>query len=157
MDFFTIFKMRFLSFFRDVFVYHTSSLEFRAKVLASVIATNKAITPCEDEILKDIAKNIYKNDKARANILVQVTKEYVDKIIEKNELDINSLIKNIDTQLSSTKRFAYKINIKELKRLAECNKDEEETYILQKRVIEFLQLEIKEYSCKKSLKTKSTK
>ena len=149
MEIWTIFKMRFLSFFRDVFVYHTSSLEFRAKILASVIAINKGITECEKEILKDIAKKIYKNDKARTNILVQVTKEYVDKIIEKNELDINSLIKNIDNQLASTKRFAYKINIKELKRLVECNKDDEETYILQKRIIEFLQLEIKEYSCKK--------
>jgi hypothetical protein len=143
---FTFLKIRFLSFFRDIFVYHTSSLEFRAKIIASVIAIKYGINECEENILQDIAKKTYKKDEARANLLVQVTKEYINKIIEKNELDINDLIKNIDTTLKNSKRFAYKINIKELKRFLECSQDDEEINIIQQRIIEFLQLEIKEYS-----------
>jgi len=146
MKLFTFLKTRFLSFFRDIFVYHTSSLEFRAKILASVIAIKHGINECEEEILEDIAKKTYKDDEARADLLVQVTKEYVNKIIDKNELDINDLIKNIDSTLKNSKRFAYKINIKELKRFLECSKDDEEINIIQQRIIEFLQLEIKEYS-----------
>jgi hypothetical protein len=145
-DILTAMKIRFLSFFRDIFVHHTSSLEFRAKLLASVIAIKEGITECEHDILEEIAFRIYKNDPARAYLLMQVTKEYIDKIIEKNELDLNALIKNIDNALQSSKRFAYKINIKDLKRFLECSKDDEETNIIQKRIIEFLQLEIKEYS-----------
>jgi hypothetical protein len=143
---FTYLKTRFLSFFRDIFVYHTSSLEFRAKIIASVIAIKHGLNECEEEILQDIAKKTYKNDEARANLLIEVTKEYINKIIDKNELDINALIKNIDTTLKNSKRFAYKINIKELKRFLECSKDNEEINIIQQRIIEFLQMEIKEYS-----------
>ncbi len=139
-------KIKFLSFFRDIFVYHTSSLEFRAKVIASVIAIKYGINECEERILEDLAYKTYKNDKARAKLLIQVTKEYVTKIIDKNELDINSLIRNIDNTLKSTKRLVYKINIKELKRFLECSEDSEEIHTIQKRIIEFLQLEIKEYS-----------
>jgi len=149
MKLFTFLKTRFLSFFRDIFVYHTSSLEFRAKIIASVIAIKHGINECEEEILEDIAKKTYKNDEARAELLIQVTKEYINKInkiIDKNELDINALIKNIDNELKNSKRFAYKINIKELKRFLECSKDDEEINIIQQRIIEFLQLEIKEYS-----------
>ena len=146
MKIFTYLKIRFLSFFRDIFVYHTSSLEFRAKIIASVIAIKHGINECEEEILEDIAKKTYKNDEARAKLLIEVTKEYINKIIEKNELDINDLIKNIDTTLKNSKRFAYKINIKELKRFLECSKDDEEINIIQQRIIEFLQMEIKEYS-----------
>jgi len=146
LDFFTAIKTRFLSFFRDIFVYHTSSLEFRAKVIAVVIAVKENINECEEDILKDIAKKTYKKDPARAHLLIQVTKEYINKITEKNELDINALIKNIDSTLKSSKRFAYKINIKELKRFLECTKDDEDINLMQQRVIEFLQLEIKDYS-----------
>lgn len=146
MDIFKIIKIRFLLFFRDLFVYHTSSLEFRAKVYATVIAIKDGMCECEEEILKDIAKRIYKKDEARAELLLQVTKEYVNKIIEKNELDINALIKNIDKELKNSNRFAQKISIKDLKRFLECSGIDEETKIIQTRIIEFLQLEIKEFS-----------
>jgi len=139
-------KIRFLSFFRDIFVYHTSSLEFRAKVIASVIAIKHGINECEEKILEELAYKTYKDDKARSELLIQVTKEYISKIIEKNELDINSLIKNIDNTLKNHKRLAYKINIKELKKFLECTESNEEIHIIQKRIIEFLQLEIKEYT-----------
>jgi len=139
-------KIKFLLFFRDIFVHHTSSLEFRAKVYASVIAIKDGMVECEELILKDIAKSIYKNDSARCELLVQVTKEYVDKIVEKNELNINTLIKNIDYELKKSSRFVHKINIEELKRFISCNCDDEEITIIQERVIEFLELEIKEYS-----------
>ena len=127
-------KIRFLSFFRDIFVYHTSSLEFRAKIIASVIAIRDGINECEENILEELAYKTYKDDKARSELLIQVTKEYISKIIEKNELDINSLIKNIDNTLKSHKRLAYKINIIELKKFLECSKEIEEIHIIQKRI-----------------------
>jgi len=146
MDIFKIIKIRFLLFFRDIFVYHTSSLEFRAKVYASVIAIKNGMTKCEEDLLNEIGLRIYKKDSARASLLVHVTKEYVNKIIEKNELDINALIKNIDQELKKSSRFAYKINIKDLKNFLDCSSGDEETRIIQSRIIEFLQLEIKEFS-----------
>ncbi len=146
MKFSEIVKIKFLSFFRDIFVYHTSSLEFRAKVIASVITIRDGINECEENILEKLAYKTYKNDKARSELLIQITKEYISKIIEKNELDINSLIRNIDSTLKSNKRLVYKINIKELKKFLDCSKKTEEIYTIQKRIIEFLQLEIKEYS-----------
>lgn len=146
MKFSEIVKIKFLSFFRDIFVYHTSSLEFRAKVVASVIAIRYGINECEEEILEELAYKTYKDDKARSELLIQITKEYISKIIERNELDINSLIRNIDITLKNNKRLAYKINIKELKKFLVCSEEHEEIHTIQKRIIEFLQLEIKEYS-----------
>ena len=144
MSIFSMFKIKFLSFFRDIFIYHTSSLEFRAKIFAAVISVNNKINECEEKILTELSNKIYKNS-ARAQLLVQVTHEYIDKIVEKNELDLNALIKNIDNDIKEHKRFAYKINIKDLKRFLECNIDEE-IQIIQQRIIEFLQSEIKEYT-----------
>jgi hypothetical protein len=148
MNFFRFIKIRFLLFFRDIFVYHTSSLEFRAKVYASVIAVKGYMDECEEEILKDISNRIYRSDKARSLLLILVTKEYIDKIIEKNGLDINALIKNIDIELKKSNRFAYKINIEDLKRFLACKNSDKDVNIIQKRVIEFLQMEIKEYTSK---------
>ncbi len=146
MSLFELIKIRFLSFFRDIFVYHTNSLEFRAKIIASVVAIRNSINKCEEEHLYKLAYKTYKNDDARAKILIQITKEYISKIIEKNELDINSLIKNIDDTIKKSKKLVYKINIKELKKFLNCTENDEEIHIIQKRIIEFLQSEIREYS-----------
>ena len=144
MSIFSLFKIKFLSFFRDIFIYHTSSLEFRAKVFASIISVNNNMDSCEEKILVELSEKIYKS-RARAQLLVQVTQEYIHKIVEKNELDLNALIKNIDNDIKNHKRFAYKINIKDLKRFLECTSDKEEK-IIQIRIIEFLQSEIKEFT-----------
>ena len=82
----------FLSFFREGFLYHYSSLEFRAKLLAAMIAIDKKIDECEEKILQEIASQTYKNNEARVYVLINTTKEYVDKVIQKNGLDLNELI-----------------------------------------------------------------
>ncbi len=135
----------FLSFFRENFLYHHSSLEFRAKLLAAMIAVDKKVDDCEEKILKEIAKEIYKDDEARIYVLISTTKEYVEKIIQKNGLDLNELILHINKDLKEAKRFHQKIDIKQLEKLLICSKDDEEKYLTQKRIIEFLQNQIDEY------------
>ncbi len=132
----------FLSFFREVFVYHNSSLEFRAKLLAAMIGANQHMDECELKILETIAKEIYPEDEARVDVLVRTTKEYVKKIIEKNGLELNELIKSIDKELKEEKRFCEKINIERLSRLLVCSKGDEETQLTQTRILEYLQNEI---------------
>jgi len=136
----------FLSFFREGFLYHYSSLEFRAKLLAAMIAIDKKIDECEEKILQEIASQIYKNNEARVYVLINTTKEYVDKVIQKNGLDLNELILEIDKDLKKVKRFYKKINIQQLEKFLECSKDNEEKQITQKHVLEFLQNQIDEHN-----------
>ncbi len=139
----------FLSFFREVFVYHNSSLEFRAKLLAAMIGANQHMDECELKILDQIAKEIYPDDEARVDVLTRTTQEYVKKIIENNGLELNELIKSIDRELREESRFCEKINIERLSRFLECSHDDEETQLTQTRILEYLQSEIESYKDKK--------
>ncbi|NOX15411.1 MAG: hypothetical protein GXP61_05225 [Epsilonproteobacteria bacterium] len=137
------FSTRFLSFFREIFVYHHKSLEFRAKVFASMIASNKKDDNIEYEILRKIAKEIYK-DEHRINVLVETTKEYVEKIINVKSLNIDSLIIDINKEIRLNPRFIRKINIRHLKSfLVEKNHTNEDTNLLQRRIIEYFKNEMK--------------
>ncbi|MCH9814137.1 MAG: hypothetical protein K0U47_09375 [Epsilonproteobacteria bacterium] len=139
-------KAWFLSFFRDIFVYHNSSLEFRAKLLAVIIGANRCIDECETDLLSEIAKEIYPDDEARFDVLVNTTKEYVKKIIEHNGLDLNELLMSIHCDLKEVKRFHEKIDIAQLERFLVCSENDEETYITQVRIIEFLENAIKDFN-----------
>ncbi len=134
-------KTFFLSFFRELFVYHHTSLEFRAKLFASMIASNKVDNSCEYLVLKKIAKEIYKDDEYRVDVLVHTTKEYVNKIIQNDLLDIDHLLLDIDKELKRHKRFVNKINMNHLRSFYACNGDEE-TILLQTRILEFYESEI---------------
>jgi len=136
----------FLSFFREIFVYHNSSLEFRAKLLAAIIGSNKKINLCEEGILEEVAKEIYPEDEVRVDVLINTTKEFVEKIIEKNGLDVNELILSINKDLKEVKRFHQKIDIPMLERFLTCNKDDKETYMTQVRIIEFLNKSIQDFN-----------
>ncbi len=138
-------KAWFLSFFRELFVYHNSSLEFRAKLLAVMIGVNKDISECESDLLTDVARQIYKDDEARIDVLVNTTKEYVKKIIEDNGLDINELIMSIRQDLKDIRRFHQKIDIEQLKRFLSCCEDDD-TNITQTRIIEFLENSIENFN-----------
>jgi len=135
-------KIFFLSFFRELFVYHHTSLEFRAKLFASMIASNKIDNSCEYETLKKIAKEIYDDDEYRVDVLVHTTKEYVNKIVENDSIDIDDLLIDIDKQLKRHKRFVTKINMDHLRSFYSCNGDED-TILLQTRILEFYEDEIK--------------
>ncbi len=143
------FKTNFLSFFREFFIYHHKSLEFRAKVFASMIASNKKDDEVEYNILKEVAKEIYK-DPHRIDVLVETTKEYVEKIINMKSLDIDSLIKEINKEFRTNPRYITKINIRHLKKfLVSPGHTNEETYLLQLRIIEYFKNELRYYNSKK--------
>jgi len=142
-------KTNFLSFFRELFIYHHKSLEFRAKVFASMIASNKKEDSVEYEILRGIAKEIYK-DQYRIDVLVATTKEYVEKIINIKSLNIDSLIKDVDREIRANPRYITKINIRHLKKfLILPEHTNEETYLLQLRIIEYFKNELRYYNNKK--------
>ncbi len=136
----------FLSFFREIFVYHNSSLEFRAKLLAVIIGANKNMDECEEKLLLEIAKETYPDNEARVDVLVNTTKEYVKKIIENNGLNVNELIMSINQDLKEIKRFHQKIEIEQLKRFLKCVENDKDTYITQIRIIEFLQSSIDNFN-----------
>ena len=134
-------KILFLSFFRELFVHNHRSLEFRAKLFASMIASNKADNEKEYDILRDIAKEIYKNDEYRIDVLIHTTKEYVDKIVENNSLDIDCLILDIDKKLKKHKRYVGKINMNHLRSFYDSSGDED-SVLLQTRILEYYEAEI---------------
>lgn len=130
-------KHHFFSAFRELFVHHHGSLEFRAKVFALVIAANEEATVENYITVKKIGMEIYKNDEDRANLLMLSTKELVSKIRENNDLNIDTLILNIQRELRQVPRYAKKIDIDSLKELLAFSHDED-TLAYQKNILEFL-------------------
>jgi hypothetical protein len=123
--------------FRELLLYHHSSLEYRAKVLTLVVAVNHQITPCEEELLYKTACEIYNNDEERSEILVEAVKEYFEKIITNNGLDFEHLVFQVEKETKEIHRFAQKIDIDVLKKFQVCIEDEEDR-IYQSRVIDYL-------------------
>ena len=132
--------------FRELFIYHHSSLEFRAKVFALIIAANENASDCEYKLVNQAGIAIY-NDEDRANTLTLTTQEFVEKVIENNGLDIDSLVQEIVQELKIIPRYAKKINIDELTPLLGCHNDND-TFIYQQHMIEFLERLKKEYEGK---------
>lgn len=139
-------KSRFLSFFREFFVYHHRSLEFRAKIFAAIIGAR--LDPDEDDfaILYEISREIYSDDENRRAVLIQTTKEYVAKVKRKDHMTLDALLLSIDHAIKTHKRYASKIDFEHLRRLMTGN--EEET-LVQQRVYDFLLYEVKNYSVSK--------
>jgi len=131
-------KHHFFSAFRELFVHHHGSLEFRAKVFALIIAANNGSTVQSYIKVKEIALNIYKNDEERADLLMLTTKEKVNKVRENNGLDIDTLVSNIQKDLKIIPRYAKKIHLDELKELILLSEDED-TISYQNNILEFLE------------------
>lgn len=131
-------KHHFFSAFRELFVHHHGSLEFRAKLFALVIAANKDAKVENYIIVKKIGMEIYKNDEDRANLLMLSTKELVTKIKESNELSIDTLVLNIQRELRQVPRYAKKIDINSLQELVNLSHDDD-TISYQQNIIEFLE------------------
>jgi len=129
-------KYRFFNAFRELFVHHHGSLEFRAKIFALIIATNKEIDIKNYSIIQEIGIRIYKNDEDRTNLLVLTTKEHVKKILQNDDIDI--LISSIQKELKIVPRYAKKINIELLKPLLDLTQDKD-TLSYQENILEFLQ------------------
>lgn len=131
-------KHHFFSAFRELFVHHHGSLEFRAKLFALIIVANEDTKFENYDIVKKIGMEIYKEDADRANLLMLSTKELVEKVREKNGLDIDTLISNIQKELKQVPRYAKKIDIDSLKQLLSLSHDRD-TISYQENIIEFLQ------------------
>lgn len=131
-------KHHFFSAFREFFVHHHGSLEFRAKVFALVIAANLDSTVDSYVRVKEIGLEIYNNDEERANLLMMTTKEKVNMVKDNNGLDIDILVSNIQKDLKIIPRYAKKINIDELKRLIPLTYDRD-TISYQENILEFLE------------------
>ena len=132
------FKRNVMKMFREILVYHHSSLEYRAKILTLMISSNGAICECEKQKLKEIAYSIYGDDQDRAELLIDAVLEYHTKIITNNGLDFEHLIQLVQRETKEVKRFCEKIDIELLMQLHECM-DNEEDILFQKRILEFLE------------------
>jgi len=131
-------KHHFFGAFRELFVHHHGSLDFRANLFALVIAANEESTVESYIVVKQIGLNIYNDDKDRANLLMLVTKEKVKKVHDNNGLDIDTLVAHIQKELKVVPRYANKIDIRELKLLLPLTYDND-TLSYQENILEFLQ------------------
>ena len=137
------YKIYLLSVFRELFIRHHKSLEFRAKVFAAMLLAKKKESEEDYEILNELAKEIYQNDKQRVEILNATIKEYVGKARIYKNLNLDSLLSEIDKDLKKHRRYVKKIDFSHLRRLI-C--DDEDDALIQQRVYEFFVSEVKAYS-----------
>jgi len=131
-------KHHFFSAFRELFVHHHGSLEFRAKLLALVIAANEEVKVDNYVIVKKIGLEIYKDDEDRANLLMLSTKELVKKVKDDNGLDLDTLVNQIQKDLKIVPRFAKKINVEVLREFLSLSHDHD-TISYQENILEFLE------------------
>lgn len=138
------YKLHFLSIFRELFVPHYRSLEFRAKIFTAMLIAKNSILDSDYQEVEEIAKDIYGDDKKRIHILVQTVKEYVEKATQASKLNLDILLKDIDYELKMIKRYVKKIDFEHLRRLM-INSDEIDA-IYQQQVYEFFLNEVRIYS-----------
>jgi len=133
------------SAFREIIVYHNSSLEFRAKLFAIVAGADQKISKNEEEIIRASALETYHNDENRATTLWLATKEYVTKIRKNNDLGIDELARDIEKLIKRNKRFVHKIDTKRLMPIVNAQTDPDiKDYQL--HIIEFLEKLKSDYS-----------
>ncbi len=137
------FKHFFFNAFRELFLYHHSSLEFRAKLFAAPIAADLEADTCEYAVVEQAAKDIY-GDGDRAELLVLTVKEYVKKVIDNNGLGVDELIEDIIRDLKNVPRYAKKIDTQKLRPLLACQNDET-TRIYQERMLALFERLKREY------------
>lgn len=131
-------KHHFFNAFRELFVHHHGSLEFRAKIFALIITANEDSPSNAYEIVKNIGLKIYNNDDDRANLLMLSTKELVQKVKDNNGLDIDTLVVHIQKELRIIPRYARKIDIEALQQIVDLSRDKD-TISYQKNILDFLQ------------------
>lgn len=135
-------KFRFLTFFRNLLVYHPHSIEFRAKIFVAMLYFRKDIIKDDLDIITDVATQIYGEKNPRVEILKNIIKEYLIKIKNDKSFDIDDLLLDIDKELRNHKRYAKKIDFSHLRMLISMDEDEA---LLQQRVYEFLLSEVRIY------------
>ena len=140
-------KRNFIKMFRELLVYHHSSLEYRAKILTLMVSSDDMINECEEQALKEIVHHIYRDDTDRAELLLDTVKEYHEKIVTDNGLDFEHLVNEVVHESRTVNRYVEKIDFELLAKLQRCMKEEEDI-IFQERIIEFLIMLKEEYGKK---------
>jgi len=141
----TSFKHKIINMFREILLYHSDSLAFRAKLLTLLVVGNgDTINECEEVKLQEIAQKMYPDDHDRVQILIEVVHEFYNKVMEKNNLVYDSLIQSISDDIKLTPRFSQKIDLGLFGFLKDCIEDEEER-IFHDRIITFFQNLKEEY------------
>lgn len=137
--------MEFLFSFSDLFIPHHRSLNFRALVLASMIAAKKNISASDYAAITEIASEIYGKDIKRCNTLLKTTRDIVNKITT-GERKLDTLLINIDNELISTPRFVKKVDFSHLRRL--MLESDEEDALSQRQVYEYMLSEVNQHTKK---------
>lgn len=136
-------KNYFFGAFRAIFVYHHTSLEFRAKIYTVVIAGANEPLNHYQSTLEEIVREIY-HEADRAEALLLTVKEYLVAIQNKKTMSDETLLIDIIKELRLVPRYALKIEPEHLRRLQECT-HEHDSKIYQDRLIEFLTRKRSEY------------
>ena len=132
-------KHKLINMFREIILYHSDSLAFRAKLLTLLVVGNgDTINACEEEKLQEIAQKMYPDDYDRAQVLIEAVHEFYEKITESNNLVYDSLITSIEKDVRENPRFVHKIDIELFRVLKECIDDEDEK-IFHERILSFFQ------------------
>jgi len=131
-------KHHFFGAFREFFVHHHGSLEFRAKIFALLIAANEKPKVENFILVKELATKIYEENEDRANLLLLTTKELVEKVKKNNALDLDLLVATIQKELKIVPRYAKKIDTQSLRNFLLYSTDED-TLTYQENIIEFLE------------------
>ncbi|MBO7370726.1 MAG: hypothetical protein J6U11_06790 [Campylobacter sp.] len=137
------FKVYLLSVFREFFIPRHRSLEFRAKVFVAMLLAKKSQSEEDYAIVNELATEIYQKDKRRIDILNATVREYVKKAKNYKNLNLDSLLIDIDKDLKAHKRYVKKIDFSHLRRLIS---DDDTDALIQQRVYEFFVSEVKSYS-----------
>jgi len=131
-------KYKVINNFREFLVPHSKSLEFRAELLTLMILSNEKITQCEEDLIKEIAIQIYGENKGRAQVLYETVEEFHTKIRANNGLEYNDLINKITNDTKKSPRFAKKIDVKLLDKFKKCLSTDDEI-IFHDRLISYLE------------------
>jgi hypothetical protein len=132
-----------LTSFREIFLYHYKSLEFRAEVLALVIApTCGQGRKWDSETLKQTAAEIYPSDHHRRDVLINIVKNYIALILRHSDA-YDEAVRDINRKIKANRTLGSKINMEHVRRF-ERDDMEEEHRLLQTRIIEFLDSAAKE-------------
>jgi len=131
-------KHKFFNAFREIFVHHHNSLEFRAKILALIIAADEHPKVDNYIIVKRIADEIYKDDEDRANLLLMRTKEIIEQIHVKKQYTVDALVDSIVKNLKKVPRYAKKIDVDQLEDFLHTTYDED-IILYRRNILEFLE------------------
>ncbi len=137
------FKINFLSFFRGLFL-RSASIEFRAKIFASMLLAKKKIEDKDYELLKTIIEEIYAKNSIRINILIAIIKEYISMVKNYKSYTLDTILRDIDRDLKLQPRYVKKINFEHLRRI--ISSSNENDALIQQRIYEFLLSEVEIYS-----------